>query len=194
MSDEERERWDRRYLERGRRIVEPSPHLLHYSEFLPHTGRALDVAGGDGGNACWLALRGLDVTIVDIAAPGLALAVANAQAVGATVQTVVADLDHIPLPLGPWNVIIDFYYLSRSLIPAMVQQLAPGGYFMWIHPTRRNLERHPRPSARFLLAEGEAAQLIADLDSQDLQIIDCREGWQKTGRHEACVLLRKKVR
>ena len=191
VSDEEHERWNRRYRERGTRDVEPSPHLLTYADILPRTGRVLDVAGGDGGNAIWLAQRGLQVTIVDISEAGLALAATHAQRAGVEVKTVVADLDREPLPDGPWAVIIDFYFLARSLIPRMVAGLAPDGVLLWVHPTRSNRLRHPRPGARFLLDDGEASRLIADLASDDFRIIEIREGWQTNGRHESIVVLQR---
>ena len=191
VSDEERKRWNRRYTERGPRDVEPSPHLLTYGDILPRTGRALDVGGGDGGNAIWLAQRGLRVTIVDISEAGLALAVAHARRAGVDVETVVSDLDVAPLPVGPWAVIIDFYFLARSLIPRMAAELAPGGVLLWVHPTRSNLLRHSRPGARFLLEDGEAGQLIGDLACADLQIFEIREGWQTNGRHESIVVLKR---
>ena len=194
MSTEERQRWNKRYRQRGTRIVQPSRHLLDCEHILPCSGRVLDVGGGDGGNAIWLSQRGLRVTIVDISEVGLTLATDNAYRVGVTVNTHVADLDTEPLPNGPWDVIIKFYFLARSLIPQIIDNLAPGGMFLWVHPTRSNLLRHPRPGARFLLDDGEAEHLIADLAvSGDVRIIECREGWQKTDRHESIVVLERRA-
>lgn len=191
MSDEERKRWNRRYRERGTRDVTPSPHLLTYADILPRTGRALDVGGGDGGNAIWLAQRGLQVTIVDISEAGLALAASHAKRAGVEVDTVVSDLDMEPLPVGPWDVVIDFYFLSRALVPRMVAALAPEGMLLWVHPTRTNLRRHARPGARFLLEDGETGRLIADLASDHFRIIEIREGWQTNDRHESIVVLKR---
>ena len=66
-----------------------------------------------------------------------------------------------------------------------------GWVFLWVHPTHSNLQRHSRPSSRFLLQDGEAAQLIADLACDDLEIIDFREGWQETDRYESVALVQK---
>ena len=43
-----------------------------------------------------------------------------------------------------------------ALIASAATGLAPGGRLIWIHPTTTNLERHAKPSARFLLDLGEA--------------------------------------
>lgn len=124
----------------------------------------------------------------------MTLASDNAHRVGVTVNTHVADLDTESLPNGPWDVIVKLYFLKRALIPRIIASLAPGGVFLWVHPTRTNLRRHARPSARFLLDDGEAERSIADLvHSHDVQIIECREGWQNTDRHESIVVLKRRV-
>lgn len=121
----------------------------------------------------------------------MTLASTHAQRVGVTVHTACSDLDSEPVPAGPWDVIIDFYFLQRQLLPRMLDSLAVSGFLLWVHPTRANLQRHPRPSARFLLDDGEARQLIADLGRDDLRIIECHEGWQTNDRHESIVMLQR---
>ena len=65
MGEGDRERWNARYLEEAE-TPPPSPFLLALDGVLPRRGRALDVAGGSGRNALWLARRGLDVTLADV--------------------------------------------------------------------------------------------------------------------------------
>src|SRR5207244_13146205 len=64
MADGDRERWDARWrADAG--ATEPSPFLIALDALLPRAGAALDVAGGTGRNAVWLARRGLDVLCAD---------------------------------------------------------------------------------------------------------------------------------
>ena len=70
-----------------------------------------------------------------------------------------------------------------SVIPHL---LVPGGWLVCELPTRKNLERHARPSARWLLDEGELARLV-----MGLEIVRLEEGWSAAGRHEARVVARK---
>jgi 2-polyprenyl-3-methyl-5-hydroxy-6-metoxy-1,4-benzoquinol methylase len=70
MSDADRQKWDARYAQPAAAPRDPEPFLLELDHLLPRSGRALDVAGGAGRNAIWLARRGLDVTLVDISAVG----------------------------------------------------------------------------------------------------------------------------
>ena len=67
-----------------------------------------------------------------------------------------------------------------------MQGLARGGLLLYVHSTMRNLERHDRPSKRFLLAEGELRTAFAGA----LEIVSYDEGWLDGGRHEARLLAR----
>jgi tellurite methyltransferase len=58
--------------------------------------------------------------------------------------------------------------------------LAPDGLLVFAQPTRSNLQRHPHPSARFLLEDGELPRLL-----QGLEVVSYSEGWTDEGRHEA---------
>lgn len=159
----------------------PAAHWLGtIADLLPTVGRALDVAGGSGRNALWLARRGLHVTIVDISSVGLGLARREASEHGLSVETLACDLEVDPLPQGPWDLVLSVNYLQTRLIPVMVDRLAPGGRLAFRHPTRRNLTRHPKPPARFLLEEGQLASLIAGLP---LEMLHAREGWSDEGYH-----------
>ena len=188
MSDADRTKWNARYAARGS-LDEASVLLLGIADQLPRSGRALDVAGGGGRHALWLAKRGLDVTLVDISTAGLALARERADAQGASIATVQADLEVDPLPAGPWDLILSFHYLHRPLFEQFAGLLAPGGLLVFAQPTVRNLERHEKPPRPFLLPEGELATLAAGLE-----IVECSEAWRDNDRHEALLIARKRTR
>ncbi len=154
---------------------------------VPRAGRALDVAGGSGRHAVWLAQRGLDVTLVDVSPVGVDLAQRRAAFAGVTINTIVADLETEPLPAGPWDLIVDINYLDRALFDAFARELAPGGWLVFCQPTITNLERHPRPDAPFLLQPDEARTLVAGLD-----LVSYDERWfDDDGRHQARVVARR---
>jgi tellurite methyltransferase len=186
MSQADREKWDVRYRTQGPESTAPSSFLTSIE--LPGRGRALDVAGGAGRNALWLARHGLDVTLVDISAEGLVLASAAAAKAGVSLSLVAADLESDALPPGPFDVIISFNFLRRGLFAAFAPALAPGGLLIYLQPTRSNLERHPRPPADFLLEDGELPKLV-----QGLEILRYEEDWSTddSPRHEARLVARK---
>ena len=185
MSDAERTKWNARYAADGA-ARDPSRLVLDLDLILPRTGRALDLAGGGGRHAIWLARRGLDVTIADIAEEGLAIARATASQAGVDLKTIALDFETDPFPQGPWDLILSFHFLHRPLFNVVPAALAPGGLFVVIHPTRSNLARHPKPGPAFLLDDGEIHGLV-----RDLEIIRCEEGWLTEGRHETRLVARR---
>ncbi|GFO54266.1 SAM-dependent methyltransferase [Geomonas sp. Red276] len=128
--ENDREKWNRRYLEEGYFFsLTPSPFLAESLDgvlpLLPGR-RALDLACGEGRNAIYLARRGFEVLAVDIAEKGLEKGEARAVEVGVSVDFRRADLERYRLP-GPFDLILDFNFLLRPLIPDMVAALNPGG-------------------------------------------------------------------
>lgn len=134
MSAADRERWEARYGREGLVMGERVKSLVRELEpVLPRSGRALDIACGEGQLAVWLARRGLDVTAVDIAPTGLAKLRAQAEAAGvaARVRGIEADLDHGLPALEPgFDLVtcIDFY--SPAIMAQARELLAPGGMLL----------------------------------------------------------------
>jgi SAM-dependent methyltransferase len=174
MSEADRARWDRRWGS-GEPAGGTAPRWLdRVAGLLPDAGRALDVAAGAGRIALWLAARGLHTSAVDISPLALERLESAAAARGLALQTRALDLEIDPLPPGPFDAISCFDYLQRDLFAAMAERLAPGGVLIAEAATRRNLERHARPSARFLLEPGELLRLVTPLR---LEVEVYREGW-----------------
>jgi SAM-dependent methyltransferase len=184
VPESDREKWNARFREQ-RELSPPSPFLLELGPLLPRRGRALDVAGGAGRHAIWLARRGLEVTLVDISDVALEIAQRQAEAAGVALRTSRADLEVDPLPAGPWELIACVNYLQRSLFPPLVTGLSPGGLLVMEHPTRSNLARNPHPPAPRLLEDGELPALVVGLE-----IVRYEERWFETGRHEARLVAR----
>ncbi|MFP2905597.1 class I SAM-dependent methyltransferase [Pyxidicoccus sp. 3LFB2] len=179
MSEEDRRKWNTRYQEQAGSHA-PSAFLRSLEERLPRAGRVLDVAGGTGQEALWLARRGLDVTLLDISEVALDRAAAAARAADVSLRTLRLDVEVEPLPPGPFDVVLCLNFLWRPLFAAFPKVLAPGGLLVFAQPTRSNLQRHAHPSARFLLDDGELPGL-----TQGLEHVSYTEGWTEEGRHEA---------
>ena len=184
----DRQSWNQRWRERGDAATPPSSFVLSQAHHVPTRGRALDVAGGAGRHAVWLAARGLEVTLVDVAEAGLELAAQRATAAGVDLTLIRADVDHEDLPAGSWGVILVHHFLCRALWPELTAALAPGGLLLLCQPTSLNLERHPSPGPRFLVQPGE---LDAFARSAGLEIVHSHEGWNPEGRHEAELVARR---
>lgn len=154
----------------------------------PRSGRMLDVAGGSGHAALILAARGLSVTVADISEVALGQAAEQAEESKIELTTSRLDFEVDPFPPGPWDLITCFNYLNRDLFPSMIENLTDAGGMLAVSlATKANLERHERPSERFLLDEGELPTLL-----DDLTIVFHREGWSLDGRHRADAIAKKR--
>jgi len=171
MSDFDRDYWNQRYVERPW-SEEPSPWLVANANLLREPGQALDVAGGTGRNAIWLAQRGWDVTIADVSDLALSLAAERAEAIHVELHTSLRDLHEEPLPDGPWDLILLFHYLDRQLFPVLAFALGPRGLLIGALATVANLERNERPALPHLIEEKELPTLIGNLE-----IVRYEEGW-----------------
>ncbi len=186
MAEADAARWDAKYA--GRPLPEPHPStaLQAWQGAVPRRGRALDLAGGDGAQAVWMALRGLDVTLVDVSAVALERAAAVASEHGVALTTVVADLEREAMPGGPWDFVLCTNYLQASMWPSVASGLSSNGVALWLHPTVRNLERYERPSRRFLLADGEGRRI---LESAGLDVQHHHEDWIGEPARHLCQLV-----
>jgi tellurite methyltransferase len=188
MPAADRQKWDAKYASDEPAWREPSAVLLSLANFLPSQGRALDIAGGAGCNAIWLAQRGLNVTIADVSPVGLALAQQRASAAGVTIQTIELDLEQNQLPPGPFDLILSICYLWRPLFAQFYFSLKPGGTLAVIQPTIKNLERNEKPPAAFLLQPGELRTLAGSL-----KIVHYSEDWSADNRHDAVLVAQKQT-
>jgi len=183
------EYWDNRYRDRPA-PDRPSAFVAgDLAPLLGPPGRALDVAGGAGRHAIWLADRGWDVTLVDASGRALEVARERAKNAGVSITPVQADLTVDDLPGGTWDLVLLTHYLQRDLFPLIAERLADGGLFSFSIATVRNLERRERPPLPFLLDEGEAPSLV-----EGLEIVFYEEGWSVEDRHEARLVARKVAR
>lgn len=185
---DERTRWNARHAGRPA-LTEPAGFLVRHADLLPRRGRALDVAGGAGRNALWLARRGLEVTLVDLSDEACRLATEAASAAGVALTAERRDVSADGLPPGPWDLIVFHHFLDRSLWAPASRSLAPGGIVLVCQPTVINLERHARPSHAWLLEPGELARAAHDWPG--VEVLVAEEGWTDENRHEAAVVARR---
>jgi hypothetical protein len=171
---------------------------------LPDHGMAVDLAGGDGGAALELAGRGNQAALVEVsdvaieraeAAAGRRPGSAAGRFTGVNFDLADRTLGHALAAVaaagaGPDSkssaavtVVTCFHYLNRTILRSVAADLPPGAVFAAAIATTTNLERHPRPSARFLLDPGELRELV--IGRSDLEVVHWAEGWVRTGHHEA---------
>ena len=126
-----RERWNRRYTERG--FVpfpdRPAEWLVENRAVLTGPGgrRALDLACGDGRNALFLAQLGFDVVAVDVSDVAINALRKAAVNRGLAVDARRVDLEDEALPGDRYDVIVQINYLQRDLFGSLARALTSGG-------------------------------------------------------------------
>ena len=129
--------WEKRYRSKERAAedfeIAPTPLLIETAETL-RPGRALDLAGGTGRNALWLAELGWKVTAVDGASSAIRALRRRALERHLNLETCVADLEKHQFEIAPaaWDLIAICYYLQRDLFAPAKRGVAPGGVLLAI--------------------------------------------------------------
>jgi 2-polyprenyl-3-methyl-5-hydroxy-6-metoxy-1,4-benzoquinol methylase len=159
-AEQEREQWNQRYR-RGEHLEgKPSAFLIDaYREFVaprfPAGGTALDVAGGIGRHAIWLAQRGWKVTLVDISDVGVAMALEEARRTAVRIHGEAADLRAYDFGRSRFDLILVFYFLERAIFPALATALKPGGMILYKTYTRKHRKFRGCSHPMYFLEPGE---------------------------------------
>jgi SAM-dependent methyltransferase len=163
-------RWDERYSHETERFALRSPrHLItSHLDLLPPNGLILDAACGTTSTGRYLAARGWRVIAVDVSHAALRLARHKActersrsvRKDASPISFAVMDLVNPWLPSAHFDVILNFYYLSRPIIPTYRQAVKPGGLLFFETYLR---ERHSN-SERYL----ESQELRRFFDDWDI--------------------------
>ena len=140
----DREKWDRRYADPDDPACtnRPKAFLVECAEAgrLPDpgreaaderdlaAGRCVDLGGGAGANAVWLAERGWRVDLLDLSGVGLRTATARAREAGVAerVRPACLDMRDVLLRPGAYDLAINLRSLQRSAWPELIGCLRPG--------------------------------------------------------------------
>jgi tellurite methyltransferase len=170
---DDREKWESRHAcqDDGQ---EPSPFLgeiLDRGAWPIAAGRALDIATGKGRNALFLAERGFEVVAIDISGVALEAARKRAQARSLRISWRQEDLEGLALPDDQYDLILNFNYLQRSLIPQIKTALKMGGHVIFdTYLVDQQTIGHPKNPA-YLLGHNELLRSF-----REFRVLYYREG------------------
>jgi len=182
--ESDRIKWNKRYESEDSYLGEhPSLFLANEIErikLLAPGNKALDIACGEGRNSVFLAQNGFDVTGLDISDTGLSKAAARAGAEGVEVNFRLVDLEHYEIN-EQYDLILNFNFLLRDLIPSEVRALKPGGLLLFdtILESPQLLTTH---NPAYLLRKGELEQLFGSCAGKILFSEESHSGAMPTAR------------
>ncbi|MGH7871904.1 MAG: class I SAM-dependent methyltransferase [Candidatus Binatia bacterium] len=182
MSRDDQIRWDKQHANSGKR-AQPANFLeeiIENESWAISRGKALDIACGKGRNALFLAERGFDVVAVDVSPVALNEGQRLAKEKSLTITWQQADLESRALPEARFDVVIDFNYLQRSLIPQLKAAVKRGGFFIFetFLIDQQTLGHPSNPD--YLLRHNELLNFC-----RDLRVLFYREGKFRDGSDQS---------
>jgi SAM-dependent methyltransferase len=183
--ERERDKWNQRYLEGTHGNLSPDSLLIdafdrYIEPLFPNAGVALDIAGGTGRHAIFLAKKSWKVRLTDIAEAGIANARQNADSLASRIDFRVEDLTRFDGARESYDLILVFFFLRREMFPELVKALKPGGLLIYKGYTRGQAKFGGGPTnPDYLFGENEL------LDSfRELQVLHYAELIRDCGRAE----------
>jgi tellurite methyltransferase len=167
-NEEQRTHWDGKYQQEMASLTKPDPFFLSaYEEFVddlfPNAGTVLDLAGGLGRHALWLAVRGWQVSVVDISEVAISR-------LGQTALQLKLELDLFALAAteyqfepAKFDLIVLFYHLDRSLCEKIMSALKPGGFLICKSSLRWDSDERSTSVSLKPLERNEILSLVPDL-------------------------------
>jgi SAM-dependent methyltransferase len=183
----DQKRWDRRFQGKKFALGKKANSFLRSHIALPPHGKALDLAAGEGRNAVFLAQHGFKVDAVDISEIGLRKTQELAAKRDVRVHTILADLDTYPIKRGEYNLITNFYFLNRNIIPRIKRGLKKGGvvFFETYLLEHRRLHTGGPKNPKYFLKPNEPLYLF-----KGFRILVYREGiFEEGGKRKAIASL-----
>ena len=135
-----------------------SPWIRRFTPLIPAGSSVLDLACGRGRHMQWLASQGHAVLGVDRDAEAL-------QTASQWGDTLHADLEEgspWPLPGRQFGAVVVTNYLWRSLFPALLASVQPGGVLLYETFAHGNASVGRPSSPDFLLQPGELLQVLRE--------------------------------
>jgi SAM-dependent methyltransferase len=166
--DEQRSHWDLKYEQGLPSLEKPDPFFLSaFDQFVASSisdgGTALDLAGGIGRHALWLAKRSWRVTVVDLSEVAIRKLDQKAQQLGLTMNLFALDAKQYAFEPAIFDVVVMFYHLDRDVCPQVFSTLKPGGFLICKSSVCWDSYEGIAPANIRPLAKGEILSLFPEL-------------------------------
>lgn len=163
MGNPTQEKWDKIYGDN----CEPSDHasrvVAENLHLLPVSSRGLELACGLAANSFALAQNGIEMEAWDISSVAAERVNQMAAQRGVKVTASARDVVANPPAVGAYDVVVVSHFLDRTLIPAIIAALKPGGLLFYQTFTRTRIAEGGPKTDEWRLADGELLTLFAAL-------------------------------
>ncbi|MBN8579148.1 MAG: class I SAM-dependent methyltransferase [Anaerolineae bacterium] len=121
--------WDDRYSNniRWQNLRSPRNLVISYQHLIPRSGLVLDAACGSTPTGLHLARQGWQVIALDVSNAALRIAQSEVQKEALPISFALMDLTNPWLPSNRFDVVLNFYYLSRPLLSTYRKSIRRGG-------------------------------------------------------------------
>ena len=154
--------WEKEYSSKSLKDTPLPSCLLENHINLLTGGQALDIASGTGQNAVFLSSYGYEVTAVDKSPTAASLANQYSLKKGTEIITVTEDILAFEIKENSFDLIADFYFLERKIIPKIKKGLKKNGlvFFETYTIEQQNIDGPHNPD--FLLSTNELISFFKD--------------------------------
>ena len=188
-----KDKWDNIYSSQEVNTTKPNPVevLFDHACLLPDTGTALDLASGVGGNAIFLAERGLTSHAWDISqqASNRLQSYCDENNIPMCIET--RDIEQQPPSANSFDVICVSYYLERSLSQAIIAALRPNGLLFHQTFTAEKVFDEGPSNPNYRLRPNELLEMFSSLQALAFQDYGC-VGNHKMGLRNVAQLVAQK--
>ncbi len=157
-----KQQWEDHYRGADSGSPQGPDELLAGNPALLTGGLALDVACGSGRNALYLAECGYRVIAVDRSPAAVRLARGRARSKGLQLEAAAADMLDVRFGDERFDLIANFYFLERDLIPRIKQGLKTGGLVFFETFTSHGIPRDDPRYRKFLIDPNELLTMFSD--------------------------------
>lgn len=159
----DQQKWDRIYKDKVSSVPQAADVLRLNLHLLPHTGIALDLACGLGGNSLLLAEAGFTVHSWDISPVAIACLIDEAEKRSLTVHAEVKDVLSDVLPVEMFDVIVVSHFLVREMAASIQAALKTEGVLFYQTFCRHKVDEIGPNNPDFLLDKNELLKLFPAL-------------------------------
>jgi SAM-dependent methyltransferase len=168
-TEKQRTHWDQKYQQEMTSLTKPDPSFLSgYRQFVddlfPNAGVVLDLAGGLGRHALWLASRGWQVSVVDISEVAIRRLSQTALQLDLALDLFTLDAMEYKFEPAQVDLIVLFHHLDRNLCERIVSALKPGGFLICKSSLQWDSADTCSPASTDPLQRNEILSLVPELN------------------------------